>query len=120
FRSERMERIASRNRLDNVYDFLTDNVDEARTLLAGRVGEVLTWVNKTWRSGNPQLAIRRSELFLLLPSPRNFFELPALDRPVSYRAHLEPMVRDFASLLAIVAEVQKEPPPPAEEADNAA
>jgi hypothetical protein len=113
FRGERMERISSRSRLDNVYDFLTDNIDEARPLLAGRVGEVLTWVNKTWRSGNPLLAVRRNELFLLLPSQRNFFELPPLDIPLDYRAHLEPMVRDFASLLAIVKEVQKEPPQPA-------
>lgn len=119
FRSQRMEQIQSRSRLDTVYDFLTDRPDEARPLLAGRIGEVLTWVNKTWRSGNPLLAVRRNELYLLLPSSRDFFELPPLDMPLNYAAHLKPMVRDFASLLAIVAEVQKEPPPQAQEAAEA-
>lgn len=119
FRSQRMERILSRSRLDDVYDFLTDRPEEARPLLAGRIGEVLGWVNRTWRSGNPLLAVRRNELYLLLPSSRNFFELPPLDMPLDYGAHLKPMVRDFASLLAIVAEVQKEPPPAAPEADEA-
>lgn len=109
---DRMVTVISRSRLDNTYEFRTDRPEEARPLLSGRFGEVLKWVDQTWRRGSPRLAVRRSELFVMLPSEKDFFELPPLDRPVSYRAHLEPMVKDFASLLAIVEEVQRGSVPP--------
>lgn len=111
FGGQRLETVLSRSRLDNTYEFITDRPDEARALLKGRTGEVLAWVNQTWRSDRPRLAVRRAELFVLLPSTKDFFELPPLERPLDYGAHLAPMVRDFASLLAIVEEVQRGPLP---------
>ena len=110
---ERLETIFSRTPLDRAYEFRSDRREEARALFEGGLGDVLGLVNARWQRGSPRLAVRHSELFLLLPSDKDFFELPPLERPVDYRAHLEPMVRDFATLLAIVAEVQREPVPDA-------
>jgi hypothetical protein len=118
FGGERFETVYSRTPLDRHYEFLSDRRVEARAMLAGGLGDVLGWVNERWRSGSPRLAVRHNELFLLLPSDKDFFELPPLDRPVDYRAHLEPMVRDFAALLAIVAEVQRQPAPDAASGDK--
>lgn len=111
FQRERLVGVVSRSVLDRSYEFSTDDTEAARPLLAGRFAEVLNWVDKTWGRGSPRLAIRRGELFVMLPSDKDFFELPPLERDVSYRAHLEPMVREFASLLAIVEEIQRAPQP---------
>ena len=109
FGGERLETVFSRSPLDRSYEFRSDRREEARALFAGGLGDVLGWVNERWRQGSPRLAVRHAEFFLMLPSEKDLFELPPLDRPVDYRAHLEPMVRDFAALLAIVAEVQRQP-----------
>ncbi|MBX9466313.1 MAG: DUF3137 domain-containing protein [Aquamicrobium sp.] len=110
---ERLETVFSRTPLDRAYEFRSDRREEARALFEGGLGDVLGLVNARWQRGSPRLAVRHSEFFLLLPSDKDFFELPPLERPVDYRAHLEPMVRDFATLLAIVAEVQRKPVPDA-------
>ncbi len=111
FGGDRLETVFSRTPLDQFYEFRSDRREEARALFAGGLGDVLGWVNERWRRGSPRLAVRQAEFFLMLPSDKDFFELPPLDRQVDYKAHLEPMARDFASLLAIVAEVQRRPAP---------
>lgn len=109
FRGERFDTVFSRNRLDNSYEFRTDRRDDVQDLLRGRLSEVLEWINKNWPRGSPRLALRNGEIFVMLPSDKDFFELPAIEVPVIYRADLEPMVKEFAQLLAIVEEIQREP-----------
>lgn len=91
--------------LDRLYDVLTDRRGEAGRLLSGGLAEVLVWVERTWHGDTARLAVTGEDLFLMLPSKRDFFELPPIDRPLDYRLHLEPMVRHFASLLAIAERV---------------
>jgi len=111
FRREQFETVFSRSPLDRIYEFRTNSRDEAQGLLRGQLREVLEWVSRKWPRGSPRIALRNGEIFVMLPSDRDFFELPPIEIPVSYRAHLEPMVRDFAALLAIVREIQRQPQP---------
>ena len=120
FSQERLVPVLSRSRLDRTYEFRTDTAVAAGQLLSGRFTEVLQWVDRKWRKGSPQLAIRRSELFLMLPTEKDFFELPPLERPATYEWDLKPMIAEFAALLAIVEEVQRPSAVPLEATETAA
>lgn len=119
FGSGGLEEISVRDPgLSSLYEFRTDRRGEARKLISGGLTELLTWISQRWRGDRAQLAIVRDDVFLLLPTTREHFELPPIERSVSYKHHIEPMARQFAAFLAIVAEVHKldaeEPPPEAE------
>lgn len=101
-----LSEIAVRDReLGELYEFRSDNRAEARRLLGGGFAALLVSISKLWPRETPQIAVSHDDVFVLLPSTRDFFELPPIDKPVSYRSHVEPMVRQFASFLAIVREV---------------
>mgnify|MGYP003493992859 FL=1 len=51
--------------------------------------------------------LSKDDIFLLVPSKRNFFELPPIGTDVDYGAHVEPMVRELAMLLATGGLVRK-------------
>lgn len=105
--------------LSELYEFRTDNRAQARQLLKSGLAELLVSISKLWRNETPQIAVSRGDVFVLLPSTQNFFELPSIDRAVSYRSHIEPMTRQFASFLAIAREVGRldaEPQPQPQEA----
>jgi hypothetical protein len=118
---EKMSEVTSGTALDRLYEFRTDNPAAAKAVLGGGLAEVLEWLVKRWPRSAVRIAQRRSELFVMLPTDKNFFELPALDRRLDYRRDLEPMMKDFASLMVIVDTVQRmgreaTPPPEAVEA----
>ena len=108
FGSGGLEEITVTHRgLGALYEFRTDNRRAARELLAGGAADLLVSICEMWRTETPQVAFCNEDVFILLPSTRNFFELPAIDRGVSYNGHIEPMARQFASFLAIVRAVGK-------------
>jgi hypothetical protein len=43
----------------------------------------------------------------LLPTFKDFFELPPPSTPLDYKAHVEPIIADMASLIATAALVRK-------------
>lgn len=93
--------------LGDLYEFRTDRRREARALLTGGLAELLVWMSKQWRADVVQLALSGDDVFLMLPTPNDYFALPPIDREVSYRSHIEPMARQFSRFLAIVDEVRK-------------
>lgn len=93
--------------LDATYDFRTDNLDAAQPLVRGRLSQALHWLKETWPDGHARVAINGGDGFLLLPMPKNFFELPGISKPLDYKAHIEPMVADLAALLATASLVRK-------------
>jgi hypothetical protein len=94
-------------KIDEAYEFRTDNAEAARPLVAGRLAKALEWLNESWPAGPARIALTGSDGFLLLPDARNFFELPPISTPLDYRAHVEPMIADMASVLATAALVRK-------------
>jgi hypothetical protein len=54
----------------------------------------------------PRSAIGRQR-YVLLPTRRNFFELPKISIACEYRQHIEPMVTDISQLLGIAEEVKR-------------
>ena len=53
-----------------------------------------------------RVALHGDDGFLLLPSWKNFFELPDISAPLGGKAYVEKTVAEMASLLAIVALVR--------------
>lgn len=93
--------------LDEDYEFRTDNVEAARPLVTGRLAKALEWLGEGRPEEPARVALNGNEGFLLLPQDRNFFELPDIDQPLDYKAHIEPMIADLASLLATASLVRK-------------
>jgi hypothetical protein len=93
--------------LDENYEFRTDNPTAAQPLVRGRLAQALQWLGETWPDEPARVALRGEDGFLLLPSSKDFFELPPTSEPLDYRKHIEPMIADMATLLAIAALVRK-------------
>ena len=93
--------------IDEKYEFRTDNAAAAEPLVRGRLAQALQWLGEMWPGEPARVALRGGDGFLLLPTPKNFFELPPASTPIDYKAHVEPMIADMASLLATAALVRK-------------
>ncbi|WP_342635182.1 hypothetical protein [Aminobacter aminovorans] len=93
--------------LDMAYEFRSDNVDAAQPLVSGQMAQALTWLKDAWPGEPARIAMSGTSGFLLLPHQKNFFELPASDVALDYKAHIEPMIADMATILATAALVRK-------------
>jgi hypothetical protein len=93
--------------LDEAYEFRTDNAGAAGPLVSGRLAKALQWLGETWPGEPARVALQGRDGFLLIPSSKNFFELPGISTPLDYKAHVEPMVADMVALLATVSLVRK-------------
>jgi hypothetical protein len=85
--------------LDATFEFRTDNAPDARRLIAGSLGQALAPMRQTWREGAPRIALSQTTGFLVMPTTRDFFELPDLGTSVSYERHIQPMVTELIQLL---------------------
>lgn len=93
--------------LDKAYEFRTDNPDAARPLIVGRLASAIKWLTQTWPEGQPLLALRGSDAFLLLPTERNYFQLPDPSQPFDFDADGRPMIADMVTLLETAALVRR-------------
>ncbi len=93
--------------LDEKYEFRTDNAAAAEPLVRGRLAQALQWLGEMWPGEPARVALNGSDGYLLLPTPKNFFELPPVSVPLDYKTHIEPIITDMASLLATAALVRK-------------
>jgi hypothetical protein len=93
--------------LDENYEFRTDNPAAAQRLVKGRLAQALQWLGETWPDEPARVALNGGDGFLLLPTKKNFFELPPISEPLDYRKHIAPMIADMATLLATAALVRK-------------
>lgn len=94
------------------YDFADPSVGEAfevrssnheatRQLIDGPLAKALAFLRDTWPDGQPRLALNEDSGFVLLPTHKDFFELPKIGTPVHYAAHIEPMALELRSLAAL-------------------
>lgn len=93
--------------LDAVYDFRSDNPQAALPLVTGRLAQALQWLGESWPEEPARIALSGKDGFLLLPTAKNFFELPDGPEPVVFEKHVTPMIADLGSLLATAALVRK-------------
>lgn len=93
--------------LDAIYDFRTDNAEAAGPLVRGDLAQALAWLGEAWPDEPGRLALKGSDGFLLLPTERNFFELPPVAEPLDYRTHIAPLIADLGRLLATAALIRK-------------
>lgn len=99
---------------DGSYEVKTDNRSAGMPLARANLPKLLRWLETTWDSGAPKIVLKAQDGYLLLPSRKNFFELPPNGVVLDYRSHAEPMVRELVALVATANLVRLafEPAPP--------
>lgn len=93
--------------LDRDYDFRTDNVEAALPLVRGDLARALQWLAEAWPEEPARIALHGANGFLMLPTSKNFFELPPVSVPLDFDMHIRPMIGDMATLLATAGLVRK-------------
>ena len=86
--------------VDTALEFRTDRPEAATPLVQGTLAKALDYLATEWRDDVVRLALRGRDCYLLVPSKKNFFELPPVDTPIDFDRHLRPMIRDLVTLLA--------------------
>ncbi|MBB6464283.1 hypothetical protein HNQ96_000130 [Aminobacter lissarensis] len=102
-----MQEIKSGGDLDEDYDFRSDNVEAAQPLVSGQMAQALIWLKEAWPGEPARIALSGKDGFLLLPHKKDFFELPASTEALDYKAYIEPMIADMATILATASLVRK-------------
>lgn len=92
---------------DSRHEYRTDNSGSARTLIGATLDKAVDWLDRTWTEGPAQLVLSGRDCFVLLPTGRNWFELPGIAEDIAYDRHIEPMVWELARLLAIAKLVRQ-------------
>jgi hypothetical protein len=108
FGRDKLQPVVSGNAaLDATYDFRTDNPEAATPLVEGRLAQALEWLAEEWPDEPARIALSGKDGFLLLPTSKNFFELPDVTVPLDFETHVRPMITDLGALLATAALVRK-------------
>jgi hypothetical protein len=94
-------------KIDGTYEFRSDNAVRARHLVTPDFTHALDQLAKAWPEAPSRVAIAGESGFVLLPTTRNFFELPHINQACDYAKHIEPMVLDLAKLLEIARLVRR-------------
>ena len=93
--------------LAGLYEFRSDNPDAARSLVSGRFTQALDWLKDAWPGSLARVALQGEDGFLLIPTTKDFFELPHISVETDYQAHVEPIVAEMVTLLATAALVRQ-------------
>ena len=95
------------NEVKALHSVRSNNWQHACKLVDGPLAQTLLWLNRTWPDGIARIALKDGDGYLFVPSQKNFFELPDIAISVNYSAHVEPMIRQLAMLLATADLVRK-------------
>ncbi len=104
-------------RADASHEFRTNNMTAAKPLVEGDMVSALDYLSGVWPTDVVRIALSDHECFLLVPSKKNFFELPDIAHDINFEADVMPMIRDMVTLLVtarLVSHIGIEPPPAAE------
>jgi len=85
--------------IDATHEFRTDNTAAARPLIEGPLVKALDYLSSVWRDDVVRIALSGHECFLLVPTKKNFFELPDIAHEINVDWHVFPMIRDLVTLL---------------------
>lgn len=93
--------------LDALYEFRSDHAGAAQPLVRGPLRAALGDLRRASRDGAPRLALTGKLGFLILPTSKDFFELPGVERAALYERDIEPMVADLVALLDTAGTVRQ-------------
>lgn len=85
------------------FEVRTSNAGAARKLVDGSLAKALAYLRDEWPDGQPRLALNERSGFVLLPTHKDFFELPKIGTPLHYDGHVAPMSHELARLVALAA-----------------
>ncbi len=86
-------------RADASHEFRTNNITAAKPLIEGELVSALDYLSSVWRDDVVRIALSGQECFLMVPSKKNFFELPDIAHDINFDRHVMPMIRDLVTLL---------------------
>ncbi|WP_143530684.1 hypothetical protein [Rhizobium sp. RU36D] len=92
--------------IDASHEFRTDNLEAAKARLPD-LAKALDYLGDVWRDDVVRIAIQHKDSFLLVPSNKDFFELPSIHTPLDFDRHVQPMIRDLVAMLATARLVSK-------------
>ena len=85
--------------IDATHEFRTDNRSAALPLIKGSLVQALDYLGDVWRDDVVRIALVDNACFLLVPTRKNFFELPDIAHDINIDRHVLPMIRDIVTLL---------------------
>lgn len=92
--------------IDQTYEFRSNNPRDAISLINPRFIEALDDLRDLWPEAPSRVAISEGSGFVLLPTKKNFFELPKIWVACDYASHIEPLVHDMVGLLRVATLVR--------------
>lgn len=93
--------------VDERHEFRTNRPDAATPIVQGALAKALDYLARAWPDGVARIALVNRDCYLLVPSKKDFFELPPVDTPLDFDLHVQPMIRDLVTLLATAHLVRK-------------
>lgn len=93
--------------VDASHEFRTSRPDAATPLVQGTLAKALDYLATEWRDDVVRLALNGPDCYLLVPTKKDFFELPPVDTPIDFDRNIRPMIRDLVTLLATAQLVNK-------------
>lgn len=93
--------------VDASHEFRTSRPDAATPLVQGALAKALDYLATVWRDDVVRIALKGRDCYVLVPSKKDFFELPPVDTPIDYDRYIQPMIRDLVTLLATAQLVNK-------------
>ena len=93
--------------LDELYEIRTDNTGAAAQLVSGPFGPALISLSGEWQDNMPRVALSPHHGFVLLPSRKNYLDLPSIFVELDAGHHIEPLLGELLHLLDTALIVRK-------------
>lgn len=93
--------------IDATHEFYTDNPKQAAKLMYEPLAKAIDFLQSNWQAGSVLVGFRNHEVYLMLPTKRDLFELPDINTDVDFSRTILPMLRDMMMLLATMDLVAK-------------
>lgn len=84
--------------MDEAYEVRSNNPEDALPLVS-RLTDALDQLHDEWPDQPGRVALCESTAYVLLPTGKNFFELPKISKVCEYDQHISPMVGDIRKML---------------------
>lgn len=99
FGSGGLEQVITGNSVvDEAYEVRSNN-SQAALPLASRLTDALDQLHDEWPDQPGRVALCEGTAYVLLPTGKNFFELPSISKVCEYDQHISPMVGDIRKML---------------------
>ena len=85
--------------IDASHEFRTDRPEAAGSRVAV-MAKALDYLAGVWPEDVIRIALRHKDGFLLVPTHKDFFELPPIGTALDFDAHVRPMITDLVTLVS--------------------